>query len=144
MTVYADTSVIIAALLVAHPGHAKARPFLVRARAGEIRLAISSHTLAEAYATLTVLPGVPRLKPTDVQKLLENDVIMHADVVSLTSEDYRDVLGRLVSLGLVSGAIYDALHVRAAEKAGADELVTFNGRDFRRMPPKAPCRLVIL
>ncbi len=144
MTVYADTSVIIAALLAAHLGHAKARPFLARARAGEIRLAISSHALAEAYATLTVLPGVPRLKPSDVRRLLDNDVIMHAMVVSLSPEEYRSVLDRLVGLGLVSGAIYDGLHVRAAEKAGADELVTFNGRDFRRMPPAAPCRLVVL
>ena len=44
----------------------------------------------------------------------------------------------------MSGAVYDALHVRAAEEAGADELHTFNGRDFRRMPPEPPCRLVVL
>lgn len=36
----------------------------------------------------------------------------------------------------------DALHVVAAEKAGADELLTFNGRDFRRMSPEDPTWLV--
>jgi predicted nucleic acid-binding protein len=50
----------------------------------------------------------------------------------------------MADLGLTSRAVYDALHVRAAEKAEVDELLTFNGRDFRRMPPADPIRLVIL
>ncbi len=66
------------------------------------------------------------------------------ETVSLDAADYQAVLARMADLGLVSGAIYDGLHVRAAEKIEADELVTCNGRDFRRMPPEPPTRLVVL
>ncbi len=144
MTVALDTSVIVAALVAAHPDHARARPYLDRARDGQNRLVVASHALAEVYATLTVYPGSPKLTPADARRLLAQDVLAHAQVVALDGDDYASVLDRLVGLGLVSGAVYDALHVRAAEKAGADELVTINGRDFRRMPPAPPCRLVVL
>ena len=50
----------------------------------------------------------------------------------------------MTRLGLSGGAIYDALHVRAAEKAHVKKLYTFNGRDFRRMPPSPPTELVVL
>lgn len=144
MTIALDTSVLVAALVAAHPHHARARPYLDRARSGEVQLSVASHALAEVYATLTVYPGFPKLTPADVQRLLDQDVLAHAQVVALGRDDYAAVLDRLVGLSLVSGAVYDALHVRAAEKAGAGELVTINGRDFLRMPPADPCRLVVL
>ena len=50
----------------------------------------------------------------------------------------------MTDLGLESGAVYDALHVACAEKASAEELRTFNGRDFRPMPPEGPTELVVL
>lgn len=50
----------------------------------------------------------------------------------------------MVDRGVESEAIYDALHVRGAEKPSADELRTFNGRDFRRIPPTDPTQLVVL
>jgi hypothetical protein len=65
-------------------------------------------------------------------------------IVDLDADDYVAVIGRMTDLGLESGAIYGGLHVRSAEKAEADELLTFNGRDFRRMPPADPTQLVIL
>jgi predicted nucleic acid-binding protein len=65
-------------------------------------------------------------------------------VISLSASDYQVVLGRMASWGLTGGAAYDALHVRAAEVAGANALYTFNGRDFRRMAPEAPVELVTL
>lgn len=49
----------------------------------------------------------------------------------------------MTRLGLTSGAIYDALHVVAAEKVDADQLLTFNGRDFRRMPPEDPTVVIL-
>jgi predicted nucleic acid-binding protein len=50
----------------------------------------------------------------------------------------------LIEHDLSSGAIYDALHVVATEKTDAVELVTFNGKDFRRMPPKGATELTVL
>ena len=91
-----------------------------------------------------MLPVSPRISPREAERLLRESVFEVAEVVTLEAADYEAVVERMAELELVSGAIYDALHVRAAEKARAAELVTFNGRDFRRMPPEPPCRLVVL
>ena len=109
---------------------------------GDANLLVSAHALAETYATLTVLDPAPG--PARTLALLRARVLDVAEVVPLDADDYAAVLDRMAALGLVSGAVYDGLHVRSAEKAGADELVTFNGRDFLRMPPAPPCRLVVL
>ncbi|MEM1118611.1 MAG: VapC toxin family PIN domain ribonuclease, partial [Bacteroidota bacterium] len=113
-------------------------------RDGTRQLVVSTHALAETFSTLTALPVTPRILPQKALRLIEESVLAVAEAVALDADDYRAVLSRLADLGLPSGAVYDALHVRAAEKARADELVTFNGRDFRRMPPADPCRLVVL
>jgi predicted nucleic acid-binding protein len=140
----ADTSIIVAALVETHPRHEDALSLLDRAFEEESALAISSHCLAEVFASLTAMPTVPRMTPEMVQEVLATGLLARAEIVSLSARDYELAIGHMVRLGLVSGAIYDALHVRAAEKAECDELVTFNGRDFRRMPPAPPTRLVVL
>lgn len=139
-----DTSVLVAALSEAHNVHDLARLHLDEALDGQVDLAVSAHALAEVYATLTVLPVRPRITPRQAWYLIEDNLLDVAHIVTLEAEDYAAVLRRITQLGLVSGAVYDALHVVAAEKAGADELLTFNGRDFRRMPPEDPTRLVVL
>ena len=65
-------------------------------------------------------------------------------MVALPGDEYAQVVHRTAGLGLVSGAVYDLIHVRSAEVGQADELVTFNGRDFRRMKPQGACQLVVL
>ena len=145
MRVLADSSVLVAALLRSHPHHGRAAPVLDGAAGGTDTLLVAAHALAEAFSSLTALHTLhPQLTPPVVLRLLDEGVLAFAEVVALDAADYRAVLQRMADLGLVSGAVYDGLHVRAAEKAGAEELVTFNGRDFRRMPPVPPCRLVVL
>lgn len=139
-----DTSVLVPALYTGHLEHGAARLYLDRARAGEIHVSVSTHALAETYATLTALPVAPRLAPADAERLIQDRLLAVSEVVPLDADDYSAVLARVAGLGLASGAVYDALHVRAAEKAGCDEVVTFNGRDFRRFPPAPPTRLVVL
>lgn len=142
MKTLSDSSVVIPSFIELHPHHAAASEVFDCAADGETALLVSAHALAEVYATLSVLQ--PRLTPARVRQLIGESVESFAEVVALDADDYAAVLNRMAALKLVSGAIYDALHVRAAEKAGADELVTFNGRDFRRMLPAPPCRLVVL
>ena len=139
-----DTSVLVAALSAAHGVHDVARPHLDDALEGRTRMAVSAHALAETYATLTVLQVRPRITPGQALHLIEENVLQVARVVALDANDYAAALQRMTRLGLVSGSVYDALHIVAAENAEADELLTFNGRDFRRMPPKDPTRLVVL
>ena len=67
-----------------------------------------------------------------------------AQIVSLSGRDYRKVIDTMAGLQLSGGSIYDAIVVQAALKAGADRLLTLNGRDFRRVWPDAGQRLDVL
>lgn len=145
MSVLLDTSVLIPALVPALAQHEKAFPHLASAHRGETRLIISSHALAECYSSLTTLPVSPAVTPGQARRLIKENIANVADeIVELGGDEYLKVLQRMTDLGLESGTVYDALHVRCAEKAAADELRTFNGRDFRRMPPTDPTTLVVL
>ena len=145
MRVLLDTSVLVPALASALPQHEKAAPHLESALRGETSLIISSHALAECYSSLTALPVSPAVTPGQARRLIEENVAEAAEeIVSLGDAEYLTVLQRMADLGLESGAVYDAVHVRCAEKASADELRTFNGKDFRRMPPEGTTELVVL
>jgi len=54
-------------------------------------------------------------------------------VIELNKNDYKKALERCARLNLLSGVIYDALHLQAAIKAEADALYTSNLRDFQRL-----------
>lgn len=145
MRVLLDTSVLVPALVPALPQHEKAAPHLEAAASGEVDLAISTHALAECYASLTSLPLSPKIAPGQARRLIEENVASNAEtIVTIGADDYLGVLQRMADLGLQSGAVYDGLHVQCAEKASAAELRTFNGRDFRRIPPTDPTELVVL
>ncbi len=45
-------------------------------------------------------------------------------------------IDRLAELGMSGGAVYDALIARAAEKSGAERLLTLNASDFERVWPE--------
>ena len=59
MKVLLDTSVLVAAMIEAHPAHERALSWLQRAKGKEITAAVACHTLAELYAVLTRLPLQP-------------------------------------------------------------------------------------
>lgn len=145
MKVLLDTSVLVPALVSALPQHEKAAPHLESALRGDTDLVVSAHALAECYSSLTALPVSPAITPGQARRLIEKNVVDTAsEVVELGGAEYLSVLRRMTDLGLESGAVYDALHVFCAEKTSAGELRTFNGRDFRRMPPDGPTELVVL
>ena len=54
-------------------------------------------------------------------------------LVELDRSDYEAAIKRCADLNLVRSVIYDALHVQAALKAGAEILYTDNLRDFNRL-----------
>lgn len=140
---FLDTSVVVRAVIKNLPDHQEARSYLDRARRGTAEIALSTHALAELFATVTALPTRPQHTPTEAKSLVDG-VAELLTVNELLYEDYTTALKRMVEHGLSSGAIYDALHVVAAEKTEAKELVTFNGSDFRRIPPKGTTELTVL
>jgi predicted nucleic acid-binding protein len=80
--------------------------------------------LAEAYSTLTAVPGL-RIKPAAANSLVGRlvDRLEYAPV-SLAAQ--MRALETCSRLGLTSGAIFDAVIMATAEEAGADMIVTFN------------------
>jgi predicted nucleic acid-binding protein len=137
-----DTSVIVASIVEAHPSHSVAFPWLKRAKSGEFELLTACHSLAETYAVLSSLPVSPRISPLLAWKLVHENVETTAKLIALTASDYGSVIRRMGENGLSGGIIYDFLVIRAAEKAGADRLLTLNTKDFARIWPEGRTRII--
>jgi len=128
--VFCDTNVLVAAFLAAHPHHNAARPVLERIIAGKDAGFAGAHSLAEAYAVLTRLPGTRRVAPTFAWQLIAENVVRKFTVVKLTPAEYARTLENAASRGVEGGAVYDALLLAAAAKSNADRVYTFNTSHF--------------
>ncbi len=133
-----DTSTLVAALLQQHPHHTIAFPRLKAVHDGTIHGHLTTHGLAELFATLTALPLKPRLLPNDVQRLIRNSVMDHFTLIPLGAQEYQDAMALTVAKNLSSGAIYDALHLVGARAAGCAALFTLNLRHFQALAPGDP------
>lgn len=132
MKVLFDTSVLVAALIATHPQHAIARACLLEnGHRDDIEACVSTHTLAELFAVLT------RFLQKNISTRAAHDIIeglrTRLTVIDLTEDDYVWVLEQLTALNLTAAVVYDALHARAALKADATTLYTFNVKDFTRL-----------
>jgi predicted nucleic acid-binding protein len=135
MKVLFDTSVLVAALVEAHPAHPKAFRWLVKARKQETEFFVSAHSLLEIFAVLTRMPIQPRITPGLAQRLLRANVESQASIITLTKKDYLEVIGCMAELGLSGAVVYDALIARCAQKKACDHLLTLNEKDFIRVWP---------
>jgi predicted nucleic acid-binding protein len=127
-----DTSVIVPAVISAHPRHTFAFPWLDQAAQGCIEGVASWHALAETWSVLTRIRFGTTLSGESARLVIERIESVMTPYVS-GGDEYREAIARCARLGLSSGAVFDALHLVCAEKAEADLLVTFNLRDFSRM-----------
>lgn len=135
MNVCFDTSILVAALLKQHPHHAVAFPYLKSAHEGAIKAHITTHALAELFATLTALPLKPRLSPTDVQRLLDSSILPHFTIIPLNAKIYKEAITLTGTQHLTSGAIYDALHIIGARSVQCQQLQTLNLKHFKALAP---------
>ena len=90
-----DTSAAIPFIVRSHSAHLPLR----RQCAGR-EVALTTHSLAEAYSVLTRLPGDARVTPTDAARLL--------------AANFPQTVGPDPALGIAGGAVYDALVALAA------------------------------
>lgn len=130
-----DTSTLVAAMVEGHPAHALTLPWLQRIKAGTDVGLVAAHSLAEVYAVLTRLPVTPRIAPALALQLIQRNILETCEVLVLSAADYVSLLNHLVDLEIAGGAVYDALLVHAAWKAGVDQVITLNAEDFRRVYP---------
>ncbi|MFN3258494.1 MAG: PIN domain-containing protein [Ilumatobacter sp.] len=106
-----DTSVAVAALDAGHAAHAACR-----AAIKEHRPSLAGHAAFETFSVLTRMPG-----PLAVDAPTAADVIarMFPVIDWLDPADASALVGRLGTIGITGGAVYDALVGEAARKLNA-------------------------
>jgi predicted nucleic acid-binding protein len=130
MNVLFDTSVLVPAVVDQLANHGACfHAFAERTTAPEQGFC-STHALAECYSVLTALPLKRRVTPGDAQRIIDETFLTRLTVVSLETLAYTEAIARVVEHGLFSGAVYDALHVLAAEQAGCSRIYTYNTDHF--------------
>ncbi|MGH9446846.1 MAG: type II toxin-antitoxin system VapC family toxin [Terriglobia bacterium] len=136
MNIFFDTSVLVAASSRSHPHHVQAFPVLRRVAAGKDRGFISTHSIAEVYASLTRLPVEPLIHPMEAARIVTDNLLPHFEVVPLGKEDYLEALNSVKNGGWSGAKIYDMLLLRCAAKRRVDRIYTFNLRDFKLLAPE--------
>jgi len=116
-----DTSAAIPFVVRSHSAHLPLR----RQCAGR-EVALTTHSLAEAYSVLTRLPGDARMTPVDAARLL---AVNFAQVIGPDPAVVSKLPDVLAPLGIAGGAVYDAL-VALAAAANQMVLLTRDARAF--------------
>jgi len=141
MIIFCDTSVLVAGCVRGHPHYNRARPIFECAQLKADEFFISSHSLAEVYASLTRLPVQPKIVPAEAKVILTTNILPLFKRVQVSAKLYEAAINRCVELGLSGGIIYDALLLLCAKSIHAERIYTFNVRDFQRVMPEAAERI---
>ena len=116
-----DTSVAVALTVADHEQH-DATFAALQGR----RLGLAGHAAFETFSVLTRLPAPARRTPATVARLLATS-FPHSRFLGADSS--RSLLGRLATLGIAGGSVYDALVGAAAAEHG----LTLATRDRRAL-----------
>jgi predicted nucleic acid-binding protein len=130
--IFLDTSVLIATAQVSHVRHKPSRDLWNQC--ARHSTAVSSHTIAEVFNTLTSMPPALRLAPRDAVLAMET-FLQRLTPVTLSAEEYMETLRRTANLGHSGGMIYDALHLACARKVQAEQIYTWNVKHFQMVAP---------
>lgn len=125
MTVFLDSSVLVAALVEDEPQHEACLRLLERKA-----VAVWTHALAESFSTLTGGRLGLRVAPDVAAELIEFSLVPRLRMIDLTATDIRKALRQTSAIGVRGGAFYDYLHLAAARKSAAKALYTLNKRHF--------------
>ncbi|HLJ30774.1 MAG TPA: PIN domain-containing protein [Candidatus Angelobacter sp.] len=136
MKVYFDTSVLVAASVADHPNYAQATAALHAIHAEKLEGHTSAHGLAEFYSVLTRTPFTPPIYPSEAWQLLANNILPHFEILTLSEKEYTETIKSCARQGWTGGRIYDALHLRCAQKSGCTRIYTFNVRHFQQLAPE--------
>lgn len=116
-----DTSVAVALTVADHEQH-DATFAALQGR----RLGLAGHAAFETFSVLTRLPAPARRTPATVARLLATS-FPHSRFLGADSS--RSLLGRLATIGIAGGSVYDALVGAAAAEHG----LTLATRDRRAL-----------
>jgi len=136
MKIYFDTNVLVAASIADHPHHAQSGSAVTAVHSGRIEGFISSHALAEFYSVVTRAPFTPRVYPNQAWSLLEGNILPYFQVVALSAKEYQEIIRNCAQQGWSGGRVYDALHLRCAQKSSCARIYTLNVRHFQQLAPE--------
>ncbi len=123
---------LVAAFFGDHPHHSASLD--VFTRFGKKDASCGAHSLVEVYSALTRMPGKHRVSSEQAMLFIGN-IRERLTIVALTAEEYGKALQTFADLGVVGGAIYDALLASCALKARAETLFTWNIRHYGQLGP---------
>jgi hypothetical protein len=78
------------------------------------------------------LPPPALISATEALQVIDSTFLTRGAVFALTDDAYIQLLRSCAATGIVGGQVYDALIAVCARMAGAEVLLTFNERHFRR------------
>lgn len=106
-----DTSVVVAALVRAHPRHETTLTVI------DGDCVLPAHAALETYAVLTRAPLPLRTPPEAVSQMLRG--AFEGRIVQLGKSEVLPLLERMAAAGVRGRAIYDASIAETARRAGA-------------------------
>jgi predicted nucleic acid-binding protein len=131
MTVFLDTSVLVAGLVDFGPQSAPAQSLLHAIVEKRVTAAATAwHCCLEFFSVATRLPPEFRLTPADAVQLLHEEVFSRMAVHDLPSAERLPMLRAASHDSIAGGRIYDTHIAEVARTAGADVVVTDNRRHF--------------
>lgn len=131
MSVFLDTSVLLAGLVDFGPQSAPAQSLLHAVAEKTVQpVSTAWHCCLEFYSVATRLPPEFRLSPADAAQLVEQEILARALVHDLPAGNRLAFLKSVVQDGTAGGRIYDAHVAEVARSAGARVIVTDNRRHF--------------
>ena len=131
MSVFLDTSVLLAGLIDFGPQSAPAQSLLHAVAERRVTgPATAWHCCLEFYSVATRLPPEFRLTPADASMLLREEVFARLTIYDLPAAARLEMLRIAAHDAIAGGRIYDAHIAEVARAAGADVVVTDNRRHF--------------
>ena len=131
VTVFLDTSVLVAGLIDFGPQSAPAQSLLHAVAEKQVPApATAWHCCLEFFSVSTRLPVEFRLSVADAVRLLEEEVFARMGVHDLPAADRRAMFKQAAQDGAAGVRIYDTHIAETARAAGATVVVTDNRRHF--------------
>ena len=131
MSVFFDTSVILAGLIDFGPQSAPAQSLLHAVAERRIADGLTAwHCCLEFFSVATRLPPEYRLAPADAARLLEEEVLARMAVHDLPAGARAAMMAGAAHDGTTGGRIYDTHIAEVARAVRAETIVTDNRRHF--------------
>ena len=131
MSVFLDTSVILAGLVDFGPQSAPAQQLMHAVAEKRVPSAATAwHCCLEFFSVATRLPPEFRITPADAVTLLEEEVFGRMAVHDLPAADRLGMLRLAARDAIAGGRIYDSHIADVARASGARVVVTDNRRHF--------------